>query len=48
MAVEVFDNGGDLDSVFGYSLRQDCLVGKVSNKRRALLVEDKTGWLSTS
>jgi hypothetical protein len=48
VTVEVFDNGGDLDSVFGYSLREDRLMSQVSNKGGTLLIEDEAGWLTAS
>ena len=47
MTVKIFDDGSDLDSVFSYSLREDCLMSKVSDEGRALLVEYKAGWLSS-
>ena len=47
MAIEVLNNGCDLNSIVGNGLRENGLVRLVSNEGAAVLVENETSWLAT-
>ena len=48
MAIEVFDNWGDFDTVVCYGLGQNRLVSHVSDETGPVLVEHKSCGLATS